>query len=101
LKKSPTAKTKDDLATWQLMTAGALSGISYNAALFPADVIKSRQQSSEIRESFQKVASDLYKKEGVKGFYRGFGITIARSAPTSAVIFATYEWLNRNLIVEF
>jgi ornithine carrier protein len=101
LEKSPHAKTKDDLSTWQLMTAGALSGVSYNAALFPADVIKSRQQSSDARESFRKVASDLYRKEGVKGFYRGFGITIARSAPTSAVIFATYEWLNRNLVVEF
>lgn len=99
--RSPTARTKDDLPTWQHMASGAAAGIAYNAALFPADVIKSRQQSSELRESFKKVATDLYRAEGFKGFYRGFGITIARSAPTSAVIFATYEWLNKNLVVEF
>lgn len=94
-------KTKDDLPTWQLMTAGAMSGIAYNAALFPADVIKNRQQASEKKQSFRSVAQQLFRAEGFKGFYRGFGITIARSAPTSAVIFASYEWLNRNLTVEF
>lgn len=98
--RSPHIKSKEELATWQLMTAGALSGVSYNAALFPADVIKSRQQSTEVKQGFRQVARDLYRAEGMKGFYRGFGITIARSAPTSAVIFATYEWLNRNLTVE-
>ena len=90
LSHHPTAKTKDDLATWQLMSAGALAGISYNAALFPADVIKNRQQSFDTKQGFVPMAKEIYRTQGIKGFYRGFGITIARSAPTSAIIFATY-----------
>ncbi|TPX34661.1 hypothetical protein SmJEL517_g02721 [Synchytrium microbalum] len=104
---------KEDLSPIQLMGAGALAGMSYNAALFPADVIKSRQQTAEElglsssstkigrdgkpkRPSFFQVGRDLYRGEGIRGFYRGCTITVARSAPTSAVIFLTYEMLSRN-----
>ena len=93
--------TKEDLSPLALMGAGALAGMSYNAALFPADVIKSRQQTFTEATSFVKVARELYRVEGYRGFYRGFGITIARSAPTSGVIFLSYEILRRNLVVEW
>ena len=86
---------------------------SYNGALFPADVIKSRQQTADEldgpkavqkdvkpqRRGFLQVARELYTTEGVKGFYRGCLITVARSAPTSAVIFLTYEMLSRNFSI--
>ena len=94
---SPTQSkpTKDDLPAWQLMAAGALAGMAFNAALFPADVIKSRQQTEESSaggkgKGFWETGRDVWKGGGVRGFYRGCGITVARSAPTSAVIFATY-----------
>ena len=92
-------RSKSDLTAWELMGAGALAGMSYNAALFPADVIKSRQQTTDEdmrggggrrSNGFYQVAKEVYRGEGIKGFFRGFGITIARSAPTSAVIFVTY-----------
>ncbi|KAJ3108435.1 Ubiquitin-protein ligase E3B [Phlyctochytrium planicorne] len=89
-----TRRSKEDLSPWHLMGAGALAGMAYNLTLFPADVIKSRQQTMEgsvlARSGFREIAVDLYKAQGIKGFYRGCGITVARSAPTSAVIFATY-----------
>ncbi|KAJ3182461.1 hypothetical protein HDU85_002558 [Gaertneriomyces sp. JEL0708] len=88
--------TKDDLSTWQIMTAGALAGMCYNGALFPADSIKSRQQTTEGNSSFTQVARKLYQAEGIKGFYRGCGMTVLRSAPTSALIFATYELMSRH-----
>lgn len=98
LSKTPKLK-KEDLSAYHLMTAGALAGMSYNAALFPADVIKSRQQVSMDNAKFTHVAKELYRAEGLRGFYRGFGITIARSAPTSAIIFLVYENLTRHLTV--
>ncbi|RUP50532.1 mitochondrial carrier domain-containing protein, partial [Jimgerdemannia flammicorona] len=99
--------TKRDLPTSQLMLAGALGGISYNFFLFPVDVVKSCMQTDEEtqararagrpvgastveRRGFVQVARDIYNGAGVKGFYRGCGITVARSAPASAIIFATY-----------
>ncbi|KAJ3169760.1 hypothetical protein HK101_011427 [Irineochytrium annulatum] len=92
---------KDDLSAGQLMFAGALAGMTYNLTLFPADLIKSRQQIMEVgpnvRSGFGQIAADIWRAQGVKGFYRGCGITVARSAPTSAVIFGSYEWMCRHI----
>lgn len=94
--ESPCKITKRDLSPWQLMGAGALAGMAYNAALYPADVIKSRMQSGlHGKEGFLSVARHLYSTQGHKVFFRGFGITVARSAPSSGVIFLTYELLAR------
>ncbi|KAJ3270874.1 hypothetical protein HDV01_007345 [Terramyces sp. JEL0728] len=93
IQMSPKGTKKHDLSAWQLMGAGALAGMSYNA-----DVIKSRIQSGlHNNESFCTVAKSIYHQQGVRGFFRGFGITVARSAPSSGVIFLTYELLSRKL----
>ncbi|KAJ3084782.1 putative mitochondrial ornithine carrier protein AmcA/Ort1, partial [Rhizoclosmatium globosum] len=98
--KAKGVKTKDDLSPWQLMGAGALAGMMFNFSFFPADVIKSRQQTMEVgsttKKGFSEIAREIYATQGIKGFYRGCGITVARSAPTSGVIFMTYELLRRN-----
>jgi ornithine carrier protein len=97
IEKSAVAKSKSDLSAWQLMAAGALAGMSYNAALYPADVVKSRMQSGLHRnDGFLRVTKDIYRNFGAKFFLRGFGLTIARSAPSSGVIFLTYEYLVRS-----
>ena len=98
IESSPGAKSKDDLSPWQLMGAGALAGMSYNMALYPADSVKSRMQSGlHGNDSFLKVTRDMYRNQGIRLFFRGFVITVCRSAPSSGVIFLTYEWLRRNL----
>ncbi|KAI9208138.1 putative mitochondrial ornithine carrier protein AmcA/Ort1 [Polychytrium aggregatum] len=91
----PQVRSKEDLSPWQVMGAGAVAGMAFNGSLFPADVIKSRQQALPGNPSFLQVAREVYKAQGIKGFYRGCGITIARSAPSSAVIFGTYEFTSR------
>ncbi|KAJ3320266.1 hypothetical protein HDV06_005410 [Boothiomyces sp. JEL0866] len=97
IEMSETAKKKEDLAPWQLMCAGGLAGIGYNVALYPSDVVKSRIQSGlHNDDTFISASRSIYQKHGAKGFFRGFGITVARSAPASAVIFLTYEMLSRN-----
>lgn len=94
---------KDDagdipLALWQQMLAGAAAGVSYNFIFYPADTIKSRMQTEDIalsggKRSFWNVGKSLWQQQGLKGLYRGCGITVARSAPSSAFIFAIYEAL--------
>ncbi|RAH42583.1 putative mitochondrial ornithine carrier protein AmcA/Ort1 [Aspergillus brunneoviolaceus CBS 621.78] len=85
----------------QQMLAGAAAGVSYNFLFYPADTIKSRMQTEDItrlahngeRQTFWGVARALWAQQGVKGLYRGCGITCARSAPSSAFIFTIYEGL--------
>ncbi|KAL4206278.1 mitochondrial carrier domain-containing protein [Rhizopus microsporus] len=87
---------KKDLSPSELMVSGALGGMAYNLSLFPVDVIKSQMQTDEQllassgQRSFTQTAKELYSTGGYKAFYRGCGITVARSAPTSAIIFLTY-----------
>ncbi|KAJ5937004.1 hypothetical protein N7466_003454 [Penicillium verhagenii] len=91
----------DSLPVHQQMIAGATAGIGYNFLFFPADTIKSRMQTEDIsrlpangkRKTFWSVGRTLWQQQGLKGMYRGCGITCARSAPSSAFIFAVYEGL--------
>lgn len=91
----------------QQMLAGALAGMSYNFLFFPADTIKSKIQTGELAPStsassssstaaststtFWSVGKDLWRVHGLKGLYRGCGITVLRSAPSSALIFTVVE----------
>ena len=93
------------LPIWQQLLGGATAGVSYNFIFFPADTIKSRMQTEDVnpvdmtgkgskrRQTFWENGKSLWKQQGIKGMYRGCGITVARSAPSSAVIFAVYESL--------
>ncbi|KAI9819566.1 MAG: hypothetical protein M1827_007016 [Pycnora praestabilis] len=87
------------LPIYQQMLAGATAGVSYNFVFYPADTIKSRMQTEEIglgtsgRRTFWAVGKALWQQQGLKGLYRGCGITVGRAAPSSAFIFAVYEGL--------
>ncbi|CAG8482669.1 14309_t:CDS:2 [Acaulospora colombiana] len=96
---SPSRKT--DLSAIQLMISGACAGMAYNITIFPVDSIKSQVQTDEemmlymgkkvVKRGFFRVGKEIYKNNGIPGFYRGCGITVARAAPSSAIIFMTYE----------
>lgn len=84
----------------EMMAAGAAAGVSYNFVLFPADSVKSRMQTEAIgihgdRKGFAQVAAGMYRASGIRGLYRGCGLTCIRSAPSSAVIFLVYESMKK------
>jgi ornithine carrier protein len=86
------------LPLWQQALAGASAGMSYNFLFFPADTIKSRIQTSSIHSpsskgQFWAEGVTIYRKYGIKGLYRGCGITVMRSAPSSAFIFIIFDAL--------
>ena len=94
--------TKKDLLLWESALSGASAGVLYNLALFPADTVKSTiQTEEELRPrakgaplpTFFGTLRQLYVKQGLRGLYAGCGITIARSVPSSALIFLIYDGL--------
>ncbi|KAG0225794.1 hypothetical protein BGW41_004547 [Actinomortierella wolfii] len=98
--------TQADLSAPYLMSAGAIAGMAYNFILFPADCIKSHMQTMDelrahqeevgtTRKGFWATGKEIFRSEGIRGLYRGCGITVVRAAPTSAIIFMTYELLSR------
>jgi ornithine carrier protein len=89
------------LKPWESAVSGAVAGAMYNIALFPADTVKSAiQTASELRPDapragFFATGLQMYRAQGIKGLYAGCGVTIARSIPSSAIIFVTYDGLKR------
>ena len=102
LRWDPSLHKIDDVKVWQQMTAGALAGMAYNFVFYPADTIKSRMQTEEVgvgksKGTFLSTGKELWRKTGLRGFYRGCGITVFRAAPSSAIIFSIYEAFRRYL----
>jgi ornithine carrier protein len=95
------SRKTDELPVTQRMAAGAVAGMAYNFLFFPADTIKSRMQTEDVSQitgektTFRSVGRAIWMQHGLKGLYRGCGITVARSAPSSAFIFTVYEELKR------
>jgi ornithine carrier protein len=91
----------DDLPVWQRMLSGSMAGVAYNFIFYPADTVKSRMQTEDVKQvtgpklSFSAVFKAHWQQHGLKGMYRGCGITCARSVPSSAFIFTVYEELKK------
>ncbi|KAL2436730.1 Amino-acid transporter arg-13 [Exophiala dermatitidis] len=104
VKYDPSVSQVTDVKVWQQMCAGAAAGMSYNFVFYPADTVKSRMQTSAAdiaavkRMTFASTAQELWREQGLKGFYRGCGITVFRSAPSSAIIFVIYETLRKYFV---
>lgn len=89
------------LPLWQQAVAGASAGVSYNFLFFPADTIKSRMQTIATgtlaqKRSFMEEGVMIWRQHGLRGLYRGCGVTCMRSAPSSAFIFMVYDGLKRH-----
>lgn len=91
----PGGTTKKDNSQSQLLLAGAMAGVGYNTLFFPADTIKSRMQTNASEANFSGVVRDMWQRQGFRAFFKGWGITVARAAPSNALIFWVYESLCR------
>jgi len=101
-----TSTSTKDLRPWESALSGACAGASYNLAFFPADTVKSAMQTEEelrpvaangkvpSKPSFLSTFLAMYRAQGIRGLYAGCGITIARSIPSSAIIFLIYDGLS-------
>jgi mitochondrial ornithine carrier protein len=93
------------------MFAGGMAGVAYWTIGYPADFIKTRVQSGALRSSshtdvgVMSAILDILKTGGIRGLYRGYGITVARAFPSNAILFTAYEYASgtwdRNLAIKF
>lgn len=85
-------ETKDTIGPLRTMAAGGVGGMSFWLVTFPADVIKSRIQVSNLTGNLYTVGLDIVKKEGVSALYNGLRPTLLRTFPATATLFLTYEY---------
>lgn len=79
--------------------AGSFGGLLQCLVLVPADLVKCKMQvdhSSAGKRGQYKGSLDcfssIYNNEGMKGLYRGFGVTSVREVPAFGVYFFVYRY---------
>ena len=85
-------------------TAGVLASVFAKTGVFPLDLIRKRLQvqgPTRTRyvggripvygKSVWKTGKTIVRREGWTGLYRGLGVGLLKSAPTSAITMWTYE----------
>ena len=74
------------------LATGAVARVSAGLIMTPITVIKVRYESSFYSyKSIREAASSIWKVEGMKGFFSGFGATAVRDAPYAGLYVVFYE----------
>lgn len=83
---------KDDIGLLRTMAAGSVGGVCLWTSIFPADVIKSRVQISNIKTNMFVMGLNIARTEGISALYNGLKPTVIRTIPATAVLFVVYEY---------
>lgn len=70
---------------------GGLSGLFAWIFIYPSDLVKTIKQDVTNTKSLQQIILDIYNKNGLKGFYKGFHFAAARAVPLHSGVFLGYE----------
>ncbi len=76
--------------------AGGIAAMSSQSITVPMDVISQRQMVMDDvlyrkEGSIQHVMKNILEKEGIAGFYKGFGLSLGTSLPTGVLWWGTYS----------
>ena len=84
-----------DIGLVRTIIAGGVGGLSFWAACYPVDVIKTRMQVTNgyhRNNNTYHVVRMLAREGGLLVFYRGIGLTLVRSFPSNGALFLFYEY---------
>ncbi|VDM20617.1 unnamed protein product, partial [Wuchereria bancrofti] len=86
---------------WKHLVAGGVAGCVSRTCTAPLDRVKIYLQVHATllnRLRFPKAAKLLYEEGGLKSFWRGNGVNVAKIAPESAIKFLSYDVVKRLII---
>ncbi|KAL9126477.1 MAG: hypothetical protein Q9217_004476 [Psora testacea] len=89
---SATSSSLPVLSKTANLTTGAIARASAGLVLMPVTVIKVRYESSFYSyKSITGAATAIFKQDGFRGFFAGFGATAVRDAPYAGLYVVFYE----------
>lgn len=77
--------------------AGSFSGISEAIITWPIENIKTQMQFFDKKNNFRDTTKNIYKIQGLKGFYKGLFPVLLLNIPKAAIRFYSYEFMNEKL----
>jgi len=105
----------ENLPSQQILVCSSLSKACASVTTYPHEVVRTRLQiqrpslsassatsgsASSVKHKQRGVVDTIRmiaRDEGFRGFYRGLGVNLIRTVPSSALTILTYELLMRNL----
>ncbi|KWU41328.1 S-adenosylmethionine transporter [Rhodotorula sp. JG-1b] len=86
---------REDFAPLLHMASASTGEVAACLVRVPTEVVKQRSQTSAkgTAGGSWAIAQDVWRTSGVRGFYRGFGSTVAREIPFTCLQFPLYERL--------
>lgn len=77
---------------------GFIAGTTSKGLTFPLDTVRKRSQMFSVTHpnlgppKAYRIFANVVRKEGVLSLYRGFGVSVLKTAPTSAISLFVYEY---------
>jgi solute carrier family 25 (mitochondrial phosphate transporter), member 23/24/25/41 len=85
------------------LACGSTSAVVSATATYPLDLVRRRLQmrcAQDRGHGFVRVFKDVFKAEGLSGFYRGIIPEYAKVVPGVSITYMTYELLKRSIGVD-
>ena len=82
------------LGTLDFLWTSALSKVLAGAATYPYQVVRSRLQMHGAERAYggaRDVVAQVWRHEGLLGFYKGLGPNLLRVVPSTCITFVVYE----------
>lgn len=94
--------SKKSISNAQNFIYGSFAACVALTVTFPTDVMRRIMQLEAVRNSTKRVAylskaAELYREEGVRGFFKGLKATYYKSIPSIGLAFMINEYMKRKL----
>lgn len=97
----PAGGSTKDLAAWQIIMMGGISGLAYWIPIYHIDVLKSKIQTQDLLNPQYKHLLDCYRQTvragGVRSLYAGMLPCLLRAIPANAATFFFFELAMRSM----
>ena len=99
------SRARSEISSPRVAFYGGLAGEALWIASYPFDVVKSKMQTDgfggsggqQRYKTMRDCFAQTWRTEGLRGFWKGIGPTLARAMPVSAGTFAVVELVMRAL----